>query len=74
MLDNCVAVVNSKGGLGKTSIVANVAAAAALDGWRTLAVDLDPEALIARGLGYRGRPALRVKRLPRSRSPKRWHP
>jgi cellulose biosynthesis protein BcsQ len=48
VLDHCVAVVNSKGGLGKPSIVANVAAAAALDGWRTLAVDLDPEALIAR--------------------------
>lgn len=53
MLDNCAAVVNSKGGVGKTSIVANVAATAALGGWRTLAVDLDPQGNLARDLGYR---------------------
>ncbi|HVM00832.1 MAG TPA: ParA family protein [Egibacteraceae bacterium] len=55
MLDNCVAVVNGKGGVGKTSIVANVAATAALGGWRTLAVDLDPQGNLARDLGYRDR-------------------
>lgn len=55
MLDNCVAVVNSKGGVGKTSIVANVAATAALGGWRTLAVDLDAQGNLARALGYRER-------------------
>ncbi|MEX2620501.1 MAG: ParA family protein [Egibacteraceae bacterium] len=53
MLDNCAAVVNSKGGVGKTSIVANVAATAALGGWRTLTVDLDPQGNLARDLGYR---------------------
>jgi chromosome partitioning protein len=55
VLDNCVAVVNGKGGVGKTSIVANVAAAAALGGWRALAVDLDPQGNLARDLGYRER-------------------
>src|SRR5690606_31484991 len=55
VLDNTVAVVNSKGGVGKTSIVANVAATAALGGWRTLAIDLDPQGNLARDLGYRDR-------------------
>lgn len=55
MLDNALAVVNSKGGVGKTSIVANVAASAALDGWRVLAVDLDAQGNLARDLGYRER-------------------
>lgn len=52
MLVNCLAVVNSKGGVGKTSIVANIAGTAASGGWRTLAVDLDPQGNLARDLGY----------------------
>lgn len=52
MLANCIAVVNSKGGVGKTSIVANLAGTAAAGGWRTLAVDLDPQGNLARDLGY----------------------
>jgi hypothetical protein len=55
MLANCLAVTNAKGGVGKTSITANVAAAAALGGWRTLAVDLDAQGNLARDLGYRER-------------------
>ena len=41
-LDRCVAVMNGKGGVGKTSIVANVGALAAAAGYRVLLVDLDP--------------------------------
>lgn len=52
MLVNCLAVVNSKGGVGKTSIVANIAGTAASGGWRMLAVDLDPQGNLARDLGY----------------------
>ncbi|MGI8876140.1 MAG: ParA family protein [Egibacteraceae bacterium] len=52
MLENSLAVVNSKGGVGKTSIVANVAVAAARAGWRVLAVDLDAQGNLSRDLGY----------------------
>ncbi len=51
---NVVAVVNAKGGVGKTAVVANVAASAAADGNRVLAVDLDERADLAIDLGYRG--------------------
>jgi len=39
----------------QTSITANVAATAALGGWRTLAVDLDSQGNVARDAGYRER-------------------
>lgn len=55
MIGNALAVVNSKGGVGKTSIAANVAASAALAGWRVLGVDLDPQGNLSRDLGYRER-------------------
>jgi chromosome partitioning protein len=38
-----VAFVNQKGGVGKTTLASNVAAAADLDGRRTLLLDLDPQ-------------------------------
>ena len=37
-------VFNRKGGVGKTSLVCNLAAVSAAEGWRTLVVDLDPQA------------------------------
>jgi chromosome partitioning protein len=43
-------VFNKKGGVGKTTIVCNLAAAAALTGQRTLVVDLDPQANTTRYL------------------------
>lgn len=52
MLENAVALVNGKGGVGKTSVAANVGATAALGGWRVLLVDLDPQGNLARDLGY----------------------
>src|SRR5215475_9702973 len=39
-----IAVINYKGGVGKTTITANVAAEMAFRGKRVLAIDLDPQA------------------------------
>jgi chromosome partitioning protein len=50
-----VAVANAKGGVGKTSIVANLAGLAAASGSRVLAIDLDPQGNLAIDLGYRER-------------------
>lgn len=44
---------NGKGGVGKTSICANVAGVAAATGWRVLAVDLDHQANLGNDLGYK---------------------
>jgi cellulose biosynthesis protein BcsQ len=52
VIRTAVSVINSKGGVGKTSIAANVAGLAAAAGWKVLVVDLDPQANMARELGY----------------------
>ena len=59
MLEQAVAVINGKGGTGKTSIVANVAGLAAAAGYRVLAVDLDPQGNLSRDLGYSRRAGAR---------------
>jgi chromosome partitioning protein len=46
-----VAVVNGKGGVGKTTTAVSLAAALAADGQRTLVIDLDPQGSAARALG-----------------------
>ncbi len=46
-----IAVLNQKGGVGKTTTVANVAAALAMSGIRTLVIDLDPQAHLTIHLG-----------------------
>jgi chromosome partitioning protein len=46
-----VAVVNQKGGVGKTTVTLGLASAAATRGRRVLVVDLDPQANATSGLG-----------------------
>lgn len=47
----CIAVLNQKGGVGKTTSTVNVAAALARKGFRTLVIDLDPQAHATLHLG-----------------------
>lgn len=49
-----VAVVNGKGGVGKTTITANVGGMLAAGGARVLLIDLDPQGNLAEELGYAG--------------------
>ena len=55
-LRRAVSVINGKGGVLKTSIVANVAGRLALSGWRVLVVALDPNANINLDLGVGDHP------------------
>ncbi|WP_433503898.1 ParA family protein [Pseudonocardia halophobica] len=53
-LARVIAIVNDKGGVGKTSIAANLGGQFAGAGYRCLLVDLNRQANLADDLGYRG--------------------
>lgn len=52
-LSRTIGLVNDKGGVGKTTITANVAGQLAEAGYRVLAVDLNRQANLSDDLGYR---------------------
>jgi len=53
-LSRVIAVVNGKGGVGKTSVVSNLAGLYAAGDSRVLVVDLDPQGNVGNDLGYLG--------------------
>jgi len=53
-LRRVVAVINGKGGVGKTSVVANLGGLLAAAEYRVLLVDLDPQGNLGEDLGYAG--------------------
>ncbi len=53
-MSKILAFTNQKGGVGKTTSVANVGVGLAQAGYRVLLVDLDPQANLTKGLGLAG--------------------
>lgn len=53
-LRRTIACLNGKGGVGKTSITANLSGLFADVGYRVLAIDLDPQGNLGNDLGYLG--------------------
>lgn len=58
VMDRVIAMVNDKGGVGKTTLVSNTAGQYAAAGYKVLCVDLNRQANMSDDLGYRGRPGV----------------
>lgn len=54
VLSRVVAIVNGKGGVGKTSIATSLAGLSAAAGYKVLLVDLDPQGNVGEDFGYTG--------------------
>lgn len=52
MLPHAIAFVNGKGGVGKTSVTANMAGLISHAGYKVLAVDMDTQGNLSKDLGY----------------------
>jgi chromosome partitioning protein len=55
-LERVIALINDKGGVGKTSLTANLGGQLAAAGYRVLLIDLNRQANLAEDLGYRRQP------------------
>lgn len=55
-LERVISLINDKGGVGKTSLTANLGGQLAAAGYRVLLVDLNRQANLSDDFGYRGRP------------------
>lgn len=50
-MGKCIVVANQKGGVGKTTTVINISHYIAMRGYKVLAVDIDPQGNLGKGLG-----------------------